>query len=376
MADRSPEEVAELLTLSRVLGVGSVRFSALVDAFGSPGGVLLAGVEELASVPGVSGSLAADIASADPSDDVMRQRDRILEERVAVLACTDADYPPQMIGLDDAPTLLFVVGNVDMLTMPGVAIVGTRRPSAYGRKVTAMIVRRLVERGMAIFSGMARGVDGLAHKVAFANGGATVAVLGCGVDVVYPPEAKDLRASIAREGALVSEFWLGTPPDAINFPRRNRIISGLAQAVVVTEAPRKSGALITAATAMNQGRDVFAVPADITRPEGEGSNRLLAQGAQFVISPDDLLACLGLATKVPTPDGEQIGLPVTPPPDLPDEWRAIFAALELEPMHIDVLAARLERTPSKLLPQLVGMEMRDLIEQHPGSRFSRAVTTQ
>ena len=375
MADRSRTELAELLTLSRVPGVGSVRFTALIDAFGSAGAALSAGPERLASVSGIPGSLAADVASAEPAEDVGAQCDRIIAAGATILACTDADYPPQLAVLDDAPALLFVVGRADLLAAPGVAIVGTRRPSNYGRHVTAQIVRRLTEHGMVVFSGMARGVDSLAHKVALNGGGATVAVLGCGVDVVYPPEAKDLHSRIVREGAVVSELWMGATPEAVNFPRRNRIISGLAQAVVVTEAPRKSGALITAGTAMNQGRDVYAVPADITRPHGEGCNRLIANGAQAVVSADDLLASLGLATTVSTPDGVQIGLPVKPPPDISEEWRTIFAALEVEPVHIDVLAARLESTPSKLLPHLMNMEMRDLVEQHPGSRFSRAVTT-
>jgi len=373
MADRSPEDLADLLTLCDVSGVGVTRFSALMRHFGSPKAVLGASVAELETVPGIAPSVAAAIAGATPSDETLRQCDRIMEAGISVLACTDSDYPEHLAALDDAPPLLFVRGNAGLLALQGVAIVGTRRPSEYGRHVTGTLVRRLVERGVTIISGMARGVDSLAHKVALSRGGATVAVLGCGVDVVYPPEAYQLHSRIAAEGALVSELWLGTPPDRTNFPRRNRIISGLSRAVVITEAPAKSGALITAELALQQNRDLYAVPGDITRPEAQGVNELIASVAQAITSPEDLLLRLGLAARISASPEDALGLPVAAPHDLSEDERRILESLQIEPLHIDALAAKLGRDPSALLTDLTLMEMRGLVKTHPGSCYSRAV---
>jgi len=373
MADRSPKELVDLLTLCQVPGVGNARFAALMEAFGSPSAALGAGIAELENVSGISSGVAVAIAAAQASDDVRRQADRILGAGVVVLACTEPDYPSQLAEVDDAPALLFVKGDAGLLGLPGVAVVGTRRPSEYGALVTRGLVRRLVERGVTIISGMARGVDGIAHAAALKRGGATVGVLGCGVDVVYPPEARSLHAAIAEGGALVSELWMGAPPDAINFPRRNRIISGLARAVIVTEAPRKSGALITARSAMDQGRDLYVVPGDITRLQAYGTNALLAEGARVIAGADDLLVNLGLVARVSTPEGDQLGLPVAPPPDIPAEERTVLDALCLEPVHVDALVTKLGREPADLLGALSMMELRGLVVSHPGSRYSRAV---
>jgi len=375
MQDRTSDELADLLTLCAVPGVGSVRFAALIDELGSPTEALAADMDRLVSVAGINARVAGLIATSERTDAVLRQCDRTLAENVAVLACTDPDYPPQLAELDDAPPLLFVKGSVDILAMPGVAVIGTRRPSSYGRRVTSKMVRGIVRHGVVVISGMARGVDSLAHHLALKASGHTVAVLGCGVDVVYPPEARSLRDRIAEEGALVSEFRMGTTPEAMNFPRRNRIISGLSRCVLVTEAPRKSGALITADAANNHGREVFAVPADITREQGEGSNRLIGQGAHVALTPEDVLTAIGIGVVVSTPEGEQMALPIEMPAGIPDEWRTIVNALDIEPQHVDVLAARIGRSTPQLLQNLMDMEMQDLVEQHPGTRFSRPLST-
>lgn len=375
MADRSPEELAELLTLSEVAGVGIAKLTALLRRFGSPGTVLRADSTELETVAGITPTISALIGEAKPSDAVLRQCELIAQTGVSILACSDPDYPQHLAAVDDAPPILFVKGNAGLLALPGIAVIGTRRPTGYGRQVTSKIVRNLVERGETIISGMARGVDSLAHKVALSSRGSTVAVLGCGVDQVYPPEARQMHARIAEEGALVSELWIGAPPDRINFPRRNRIISGLARAVIITEAPAGSGALITAETAARQDREVYSVPGDITRPESAGVNRLIADGAQIVTSIGGLLVSLGLATNVATSTGDQIGLPIAAPTDLSDDERAILSVLALEPIHIDVLASKLERDPSELLTYLTMMEVRGLVAPHPGSCFARAVIT-
>lgn len=376
MAERSSEELAQLLALADVPGVGSARFTALLRRFATPGGVFRTDRGELEAVPGITPTISALISDAKPSDAVLRQCEQIVATGVSVLACTDPDYPPHLAGLDDAPHVLFVKGNIGLLALPGIAIVGTRHPSEYGRHVTGAIVRTLVQYGETIISGMARGIDSLAHKAALAKEGATVAVLGCGVDLVYPPEAREMHARIGEAGALVSELWLGAPPDRVNFPRRNRIISGLSRAVIVTEAPANSGALITAETAARQGRDVFAVPGDIHRRESAGVNRLIADGAQIVTSVEDLLVSLGLATKVTTPAGQLLGLPAAVPTDLGEEERRVLEALRIDPIHIDLLASKLDRDLSDLLTLLTMMEVRGLVALHPGSCYARALVTQ
>ena len=381
MSDRSFEELGDLLALCDVKGIGAARLTALVEAFGSPGAVLAASPSELETVEGIPSAIALAIVDAGRSrtdggrDSIMRQCERIFRTNTSVIACVDADYPPHLLETDDPPQLLFAQGDTGLLAVPGVAVVGTRRPSEYGRQITEAIAATLVRHGMTVISGMARGVDSIAHTVALDRDGLTIAALGCGVDVVYPPEARNLHARIREQGLLVSEVWLGAAPDRINFPRRNRIISGLSRAVIVTEAPRASGALITADVALRQGRDVYAVPADITRREAAGANGLIADGARVVRDMDDLVISLGLGTRVPTPEGDQLGLPVSAPADLSPEERAVLDALPLEPVHVDVLAVKLGRKSEELLTSLTLMEMRGLAVAHAGSRFSRATMT-
>ena len=373
MTDRTPAELADLLTLSRASGIGDARFAALLGHFGSARAVLEASPSELSEVEGISRNVADSIGFLRSDDDVHRQCHRVFELGVTVIARSDSEYPAHLAVIEDAPALLFVSGDVGLLSLPGIAIVGTRRPTPYGKQVTAGIARRLAERSETVVSGFARGVDGIAHRTVLNHGGPTVAVLGCGVDVVYPPEATELHGEIRAHGAIVSEFWMGTPPDAPHFPRRNRIISGLSRAVIVTEAPIRSGALITARIANLQNRDVFAVPGDVTRDQSLGANRLIADGAQIITGADDLLTSLGLAAQISGPDGDQLALPVAPPPSLPDEDRVIVESLSLDPMHVDDVAVQLGREASDLLTTLTLLEMQGLVVTHPGSRFSRAV---
>lgn len=374
MPDRSVDELVALLTLSATPGIGDSRFAAVLRRFGSAEAALDASHEDLMSVDGMTPNSAAAVLEQSPSDDVLRRCDTILDLSVTVLCCIDTEYPSHLAVLPDAPALLFVKGNTGLLTVPGVAIVGTRRPSPYGKQITSGIARRLAEHGVTVISGMARGVDGIAHRTALKHGGATIAVLGCGVDVVYPPEAADLHSRIANEGAVVSEFPPGTPPDAPHFPRRNRIISGLSEAVIVTEAPLRSGSLITARIANEQNRDVYAVPGDITRDQSRGVNKLIAEGAQIVTSGNEIIVSLGLGAHMRTDTGEsQLGLPVAIPNDLDAEDRAIVEILEIDPVHIDTVAMRLNRDSAGLLTSLTMLEMRGLVESHSGSRFSRAI---
>jgi DNA processing protein len=374
MNERTPDQIAHMLALTRVPGVGDTRYCALVRRFEGADGVFQADVDELVSVEGINPTIARAIAKSTLSDDILRQRDRVLELGVTVMAVTDPEYPVHLAELDDAPALLFVQGDAGLLAIPGVAIVGTRRPSPYGKQVTAGIARRLARLGVTVVSGMARGVDGIAHRTALKHEGATVAVLGCGVDVVYPPESSDLHSQICENGAVVSEFWLGTPPDAPHFPRRNRIVSGLCHAVVVTEAPMRSGALITARMANAQNRDVYAVPGDITRDQSRGVNTLLAEGAQIVKGGDDLMESLGLGLALSGTAEQQLALPVEPPKSMDEDDRRILEALGSDPLHIDVVASALDRDASTLLTSLTLLEMQGFVQAHSGTRYTRTLS--
>jgi DNA processing protein len=247
--------------------------------------------------------------------------------------------------------------------------VGTRAPSAYGKVVTKTITGELAAVGATIVSGMALGVDGEAHKAALEAGGRTIAVLGSGIDVVYPETHKSLMEQIIDHGAVLSEFPPGTRPARENFPRRNRVISGLSRGTLIVEAPLKSGALLTAAQALDQNREVFATPGLITSRNSKGTNRLIKKGqAALVESADDILKILGWhrATQDKSDNTRS-----QPTPDLSKEEKIIWRHLSAEPMHIDELAQKLEIATHDLLGQLLGMELRGIIRQLPGKHFVR-----
>ncbi len=377
MTERTQDELADLLALFRVPGLGAVKFRALVGRLGSPAAVLRAPLEELASVPGVSPQVAYSVTQASRDGVVSKQCERVEQHGATVLACTDADFPSHLAELDDAPPVLFVLGDAGVLSRPGVALVGTRKPTEYGTRVTEMLASVLAEHGVTVVSGMARGVDNAAHTAALKAGGTTVAVLGCGADVVYPRESRVLHQDIQASGAVVSEFSMGTRPDAQNFPRRNRVISGLCRAVVVTEAPIRSGALITARVAVEQNREVFAVPGMITNSRAEGVNRLIADGANVVTNLEEFVRAIGLvragsAGPVVSEHTASLGLPVPIPEDVDETERTVLERLSGDPQHIDGLAAALEMNVIDLSSHLTMLEMRGLVVSHSGSRYSRA----
>jgi DNA processing protein len=258
--------------------------------------------------------------------------------------------------------VLFTRGKLEPGDKPGVAVVGTRRPSHYGQQVAERLARELAENGVTVVSGLARGIDTCAHKAALAAGGRTIAVLGCGIDVYYPPENRKLCDAIAERGAVLSEFNLGTEPLAMNFPKRNRVVSGLSSAVVAVEAGEKSGVLNTCAWALDQGRPVYAVPGRISDQTSIGTNRLLREGAKPLTSAADLLRDLGLIfSTAPAP-----AIPVS------DSEQPVLDFLSSEPQHADEICQGLGLPMSKLLGVLAQMELKGLIRQLPGKYFVRA----
>ncbi|TAN63998.1 DNA-protecting protein DprA [bacterium] len=280
------------------------------------------------------------------------------------------DYPLLLKEINDPPVLIYVKGDVALLNgRPTVAVVGTRRPTHYGLKMSGQLALGLAARGVSVVSGLARGCDSAAHKGALSAGGVTVAVLGTGIDVTYPPENAKLHEEIAVKGVVISEFPMGTKPQPYNFPRRNRIISGLSLGVVVVEASFRSGALMTARLALDYNRDVFAVPGLATSDRSMGTNKFIKDGAGLVVCAEDILAGLGIDATVAAAGGA--GAPLTDTSAFGVEERLVFDALLSDELDIDTVAEKTGLSSARVSAALMGMELRGLIAQSPGMRFSR-----
>jgi len=285
--------------------------------------------------------------------------------RLDLIVWSDERYPPMLAAIADPPPVLWVRGHGAVLGCPAVAVVGSRAGSPYALAVAERLAADLAVRRVPVVSGLARGVDSAAHRGALSMNGLTIAVLGCGADIVYPREHADLAAEIAGSGAVISELVPGTPPDAMFFPRRNRVISGLVQAVVVIEAGEKSGSLITARCALEQGRDVLAVPGNVLNGRNRGGHALLKDGAKIVESADDILEELGIGTAA---RGFKDKGP--PPPGLPTD--PLLECLPPgETCDLDAIAERSGLSPARLLPRLFELEMQGLVRRAGGGRFVR-----
>jgi DNA processing protein len=292
----------------------------------------------------------------------------------------DPEYPAALRSLPQPPDVLHVLGRVELLERPGIAVVGTRQHSTYGRDAAVSFVVGLVRAGYTIISGLARGIDSIAHRTALDVGGDTIGVLGTGIDVPYPPEHEELIRAVAERGCLVTEFPDGTPPLKYHFPQRNRIIAGLARAVLVVEAPEKSGAMITAEYALEEGKEVFAVPGPIHNPTSFGTNRLIQDGAALVTSAADVLRVMGSRTDEPLP--EQLGrvdvddpafrLQQEPDPAASALARRVWDALEEGTSDLDTLTAVVGSAPGALASALLELELSGLVQKSPGPRYRRS----
>lgn len=358
------------LSLRLAPGIGSVRFRRLVEALGSPEAVLGAPWERLAAIKGISQALAQSIAGGELRADPQTELDRLAQMGGRVLTLQHEEYPPFLKSVFAPPPMLFVLGDLQPCMQGGVAIVGSRASSPYGRRVAQEVARDLALAGKSVISGLARGIDTASHQAALKADGHTVGVLGCGLDVAYPPENRDLIREMARKGAVISEFPLGTPPAAGNFPVRNRVISGLAQAVVIVEAGRKSGSLITARHALDQGREVFAVPGPVGSPQSEGCHDLIRQGARLLSSAADLLEP-GALMPSPAPATGSAADSTPPVMELPPEWRQVLEITSVDPVHVDLIVRESGLKTQEVSAILVSLEMEGLVEQQPGKHYVR-----
>ena len=369
------------IALNMTPGVGPRAAARLLERFGSAEGVFGALRSELERLR-LRPEAVESIALRDRHEAAAQELARVREmEGADVLVLDDGAYPALLREIPDPPVTLYVRGRwAECLEAPCVALVGSRRSSTYGQNVALMLARDLASRGVTIISGLARGIDAAAHRGALEAAGRTVAVLGTGLDEVYPRDHRRLAAEILeRGGALVTQFPLGTPPVAENFPYRNRIISGLSLGVVVVEAAENSGSLITARLALEQGREVYAVPGNITSRNSFGTNYLIkGAGAKLVQAWQDVVAEFPpeIAARILPPEPKKgsrrrdAGPPL--PADLSDGERAVIKLLSTdEPAHIDALAESSGLPVQELSGVLLGLEMRDLIRQLPGKCFVR-----
>ncbi|WP_321475223.1 DNA-processing protein DprA [uncultured Paludibaculum sp.] len=371
--DRTTEQLLHWLALRLTPGLGARKTSLLLEHFGSPEAIFRASTSELEAA-GLAGSVARSISSGCAFEDAAEQQDQLTATGTQVVAFTDALYPPQLRQIYDPPPLLFVQGRLELLDTVMVALVGSRRPSTYGMVAAEHLAIDLAKAGVTVVSGMAKGIDTAAHLGALKAGGGTVAVFGCGLDIIYPAENRKLAARIATEGLLMSEFPLGTPAHPQNFPIRNRVVSGLSDGVVVVEGVQYSGSLITARLALDQNKEVFAVPGNITSKLSFGPNLLLKQGAQLVQSATDILDGLSwetrskLARQGELPMEEATAEPAGPMAQLAKQ---ILSFLSVDtPLHLDALLEHLlDCSPSEVIATLFELELRGQVRQLPGRSY-------
>jgi DNA processing protein len=343
--------------------VGNVTFRRLLERFETPERALAASEKELAQLKGVSPAVAGSIRGHDFHQFAESECERVRTAGVRVVDFLSEDYPKILLEIPDPPPYLYVRGSLAGID-PAIAIVGSRRASDYGMMTTARLAGDLAGNGVTVVSGMARGVDAAAHRGALGRGGRSIGVLGCGIDVIYPSENRGLFAEMASKGALVSEFPMGTLPLAENFPRRNRIISGLSRGVLVVEAAEKSGSLITAEYALEQGREVFAVPGNINFSSSRGANRLIKQGAKLVETVEDILDELSIKSSPPERGVNSPCFSLTP------QEAALYTLLAGSPQHIDDVIFKSGLTVSDVSAILLRLELKGAIMQLPGKIFS------
>ncbi|MBS1189897.1 MAG: protecting protein DprA [Rhodocyclaceae bacterium] len=347
--------VNDWLRLTLIPGIGGETQRKLLAAFGLPEALFAADRLTVRGVIGDKADLLFDTDNAEAVDLALAWADA---PGHSIVTLADEAYPQALLQIPDPPTVLYVRGRTELLNSPSLAVVGSRNATRQGLQTAEAFAKALAGQRYTVVSGLALGIDAAAHRGALAAEGGTVAVIGTGADRLYPARNRDLALAIAEKGAIVSEFPLGTPAVAANFPRRNRLISGLSRGVLVVEAAPESGSLITARLAAEQGREVFAIPGSIHSPVARGCHRLIKQGAKLVETAEDIL--------------EEIGPPVAPAATATaNEADPVLAALGHDPCSLDDLADRTELAADALLPRLLALELTGQVAVLPGNRYQR-----
>ena len=346
------------ISVSLVPGIGPARYRALLSAFGLPGNILAASRSQLERI--VSTDMAAAILANDRRESIERTLAWAAQPNHHVLTLADTTYPPQLLEIADPPPLLFVIGNVDLLSKPGLGVVGSRNASPQGEANAQQFSTAFSLAGLSIISGLALGIDAAAHRGGLSGPGSTIAVMGTGPDSLYPKRNLSLAAEIAQRGALVTEFPLGTVPLSGNFPRRNRLISGLSRGVLVVEAALASGSLITARQAADQGREVFAIPGSIHSPMSRGCHALIKQGAKLADSAQDVLEELGMTLASNLSDPNKLGME-----------NNLIQHMGYDAVDLTTLATRAHLTPEAVSAMLLQLELEGKVASLPGGRYQR-----
>lgn len=354
------------LTLALIPGLGPATIKKLIERFGSVREILTADRKVLEECSFLRKDSLAGLCDPKTTGTAADQELRLAEKAGITLLCWDDPlFPPLLKEINDPPPILYILGAPQLLSTPGIAIVGARAASSYGLQVAERLAGELARQDMVITSGFAMGIDTAAHRGALGAGGNTIAVMGCGLDIIYPGQNKKLHAQIAGQGAIVSEYPLGTLPEGFRFPARNRIISGLSLGVVVVEAAHRSGTLITAHQALEQGRDVFAIPGRIDSPKSEGCHRLIQEGAKLVHTAADILEELSLSAPIASSEKK-----VQAPP-LPPEEEKVFSILEVYPKNIEEIIQAAKLPAHRISEILLRLELMGLVASLPGKQYQR-----
>ena len=357
-------ETEAFMALNMIPKLGPVKVRRLLDAMESPERILSAKESELRQVEGVGPDVAASIRSWEAQVNLADELKLVEESGARIITMRSPEYPAALKEIHDPPIVLYILGGLLDRDRHAVGVVGTRKPSHYGTECAKKLSYQLANSGITIVSGLARGVDTYAHQGALAAKGRTVAVIGSGLLSIYPPENRELADKIATSGAVVTEFSMRVQPDRQTFPMRNRIISGCSFGVLVIEAGGRSGALISASQAGEQGRSVYAIPGRIDQPNAIGSNRLIQQGAKLVLSAGDILDDMGMLFAAP-----QTLTPAPAPAGLAGSETAIYEAIGDDETHIDEITLRSGLPTHVVSSTLLALEMKALVRQRPGGRF-------
>ncbi len=352
------------LSLRMVKGIGNALFLSLIDRFGSPDRVFEAGEDALVDA-GIRKEIAHRIAKKEFVSDPEKELDKLRNIGARIITYDDEEYPELLKEIDYPPVLLYAMGKRVPRDQLHISIVGSRNASQYGLRTAQDLSFRLAKIGLGIISGMARGIDAFAHKGALRAGGYTGAVLGTGIDVVYPKENKALFQKIKEHGTIITEFPLGTPPEPKNFPVRNRIISGISRGVLVVEAAKRSGSLITASFGLNQGREIFAVPGSIESLRSKGCHFLIKQGAKLVEDIYDIIEEFGIELTGESRDEHKASAHVR----LDPKEKRIYECLSEYPVHIDEIIRNTNLDAAEVLSSLLKLELKGIVVQMPGKMF-------
>jgi DNA processing protein len=363
------EEREFWIALNAISGMAAGQKLRLINEYGSPQEIFRS-KDKVATRPECRPLFVQNLQACTP-DAILKQEEKKAQlAGVKIITLQDPEFPSRLREIYDPPLALYVKGMLPSDIKISLSIVGSRRPTYYGQLVTERITQGLLAYGFWIVSGLARGIDSIAHHCALCGGGKTIAVIGSGIDVIYPPENKNLMGRIAESGAVISEFPFGTDPHKMNFPIRNRIISGLSPAILVVEAREKSGALITAGCALDQGREVLAIPGNIYSPSSRGTNQLIKQGARLIEGVEDILAEIGFDL-IEQIAGQIKGTTPSKSPKvkLNEGEGKIFALLSYDPIPIDVIIQKSKLCPQDIHNILLTLEMKGIIKQLPGKLF-------